>query len=215
MTTKELAIIERNLLPHLPGFAIKGREMFVPPVKHTLRGIHFDPSAFDKKSFSVSVFVMPLFVPSEHLTLNFADRVRHSGSADRWNIGMPDLYFELSNALKQKAVPFLSSMESLHRFIGAAQQILKEPGESRAFKNPHTLQAIAYAFACIGEFQKSRDALDQLRQHLNLKVPWQRIMNERAETLGNELRDDPGGAQRRLESWEAETIKNLGLEAFR
>jgi hypothetical protein len=68
---------------------------------------------------------MPFFVPSEHLTLNFADRVRHSGNGDRWNLDMPNLHFELSNALKQKAVPFPSSMESLHHFIGMAQQTLK------------------------------------------------------------------------------------------
>jgi hypothetical protein len=158
---------------------------------------------------------MPLFVPSDHLTLNFSDRVRHKGKGDRWNIDLPDLPEEICKALKQKAVPFLSSIESIQDFIEMAQQRLNESTGSHSFKDPHTLQAIAYAFAYAGELQKSRDALDQLLQQLDLKVSWQQAIKERAEALKVELRDNPSTAQHQLETWETETLKNLGLDAFR
>src|SRR6266478_3637986 len=170
MTTKEFIALEKSLLPDLPGFTVSGRVMFVPPVKHTLRGVSFDPSAFDKKSFSTTVFVMPLFIPSKHLTLNFADRVRHKGKGDRWSIDMPELSAQLSTALKQQAVPFLYSLESLQDFISMAQQSLGDVSGRRSFKNPHTLQAIAYALARAGRCQQARDALDELLQQLDLKI---------------------------------------------
>jgi hypothetical protein len=214
MTTKEFATLVNLLLPDFPDFASKRRLLFKVPVKHILRGINFEPSAFDKKSFSATVFVMPLFVPSEHLTLNFGDRVRNKGNGDRWSIDMPDLSAELSKAMKRKAVPFLASVESLQDFIEIAQRSLSEVTGSRTYNNPHTLQAIAYAFVCTGEFQQACDALARLLKQLDLKVSWQQAMAERAEAMVAELRDNPSAAQHRLEIWEAETVKNLDLESF-
>ena len=189
--------------------------MFIPPVRYLLRGINFEPSAFDKKSFHATVFMMPLFVPSDHLTLNFGDRVRDKQNRSSWNMDMPDLITELSKALKLKAVPFLLSFESLHDFIEMAQRRLREVVGPNSLRNPHTLQAIAYALAYVGEFREAWGALDELQQHLDLRVPWQQAMAGRAEILASELRDDPAAAKHRLETWEVETVKILGLETFR
>jgi hypothetical protein len=206
MTTKEFLTLEKNLLPHLPGFALSGRLMFLAPVKNTLRGISFEGSDFDKKSFYVNVFVLPLCVPTKHLYFNFGNRVRHGGGGDRWNTNMPNLIEELGTSLKREALSFLYPIESLKSFA--------EVAKSFSFKNPHTPQAVAYALIRVGDFQNARSALAQLLQQLDLKVEWQREMTERAETLKGMLDLNPTDAQRQLETWEVETIKNLGLESF-
>jgi hypothetical protein len=100
MTTKEFVALGKSLLPKLPGFAVKGSLMFIPPVECVLRGIHFDGSSFDKRSFSVTTFALPLCVPTNHLYLNFGTRVRHKGGGDRWSMRTPDLREELATALK-------------------------------------------------------------------------------------------------------------------
>ena len=89
MTTKEFVSLEKRLLPELPGFAIKGPLMLIRPVECMLRGISFEGSSFDKTSFYVTMFVMPLCVPTNHLYLNFGSRVRRAEGGDRWSIGMP------------------------------------------------------------------------------------------------------------------------------
>jgi hypothetical protein len=214
MTTKNFVAIERDMLPHLNGFSMSGRLMFITPLKHILRGLNFEPSAFDKRSFSVTAFVMPLFVPSEHLTLNFADRVRHQGNGDRWNLDMPDLKTELSKALNQKAVPYLESIHSVHNFLRFATESLKDSAAALQFKNPHIQQAIAYAQTSVGQFQESHQTLTKLIEQLDSKIYWQRDIAERAETLKNQIEVNPVGAQKILDAWEADTIKNIGLESF-
>jgi hypothetical protein len=51
LTTREFVSLEKSLLPELPGFAIKGPLMFIPPAERLLRGISFEGSSFDKTSF--------------------------------------------------------------------------------------------------------------------------------------------------------------------
>jgi hypothetical protein len=207
VTTKEFLALEKKLLPHLPGFAIAGRLLIISPIGHLLRGISFESSAFDKMSFYVNTFVLPLCVPTEHLYLNFGSRVRHEGGGDRWNIEMPDLAEKLRDALKREALPFLQPIKSLDNFVDVAKAF--------SFKNPHTVQAIAYALARVGNTQGALSALNKLSEQIDLTVPWQQVIAERAEVLMSELRESPLAVQHRLETWEDETLKNLRLEEFR
>jgi hypothetical protein len=205
MTTKEFVALEKNLLPHLPGFSIRAPLMFLPPVRETLRGINFEGSSFDKTSFYVTVFVLPLCVPTEHLYFNFGNRVRHGGGANRWNIDRPHLVEELGAALERQAREFLRPIESLYDFVKAA--------ESFSWSNPHTRQAIAYSLIRVGEFQEGRSVLVQLRQQLDLHSGWQREIAERAETLEQKLATNPAEARGQLEEWEAQNAKTLGFDA--
>lgn len=202
MTTKEFVRLEKRLLPDLPEFTIRGRLMFIPPAAHILRGICFEPSAFDKKSFYVNVFVLPLCVPTQHLYFNFGKRV-----GTEWNADAPDVFSKVGSALKREALPFLSRVESLHDFVELAM--------SFSLQNPHTPEAIAYAWARAGNVALATEELERLVRLLDAKIPWQRAMAERAETLKAKLLADPVEAQRQLEAWENESAKNLGLEKFR
>lgn len=207
MTTKEFVSLEKGLLPKLPGFAIKGPLMLIPPVVSLLRGISFEGSS-DKTSFYVNVFVMPLCVPTNYIYYNFGNRVRHVGGGDRWSIGMPKLTAELGEALKLQAVPFLSRAESLLDFV--------EMAKAKEFSgNRHTPNAIAFALARAGQTGQAISVLDELSSHLDPNVAWQREMADRARALRAKLVADPADAQKQLEAWEAETVLNLRLEDFR
>jgi hypothetical protein len=127
VTTREFVSLEKSLLPEFPGFVIKGPLMFIPPAESLLRGISFEGSSFDKTSFYVTVFIMPLCVPMRFLYFNFGSRVRLRGGGDRWNAGMPNLVTELSHALKLQAVPFLSRVESLLHFVDVAREFSGNP----------------------------------------------------------------------------------------
>ena len=58
-------------------------------------------------------------------------------------------------------------------------------------------------------------ALDQLVGLLDEKVPWQCEMADRARALKSQIVSNPADVQRQLAAWEAESVHNLGLEAFR
>jgi hypothetical protein len=82
-------------------------------------------------------------------------------------------------------------------------------------QDPYTQQAIAYALARAGDVNKAVAELGQLTALLDVKVPWQREMVERADALKSQLLSDTTSAQKQLEAWEAESARNLGLEKFR
>jgi hypothetical protein len=205
MTTKEFVALGKSLLPELPGFAVKRSLMFIPPVKCVLRGINFDGSSFDKRSFSVTAFALPLCVPTKHLYLNFGARVRHKGAGDRWSMGMADLREELATALKLHAIPFLSRVESLYGFVEVARSYSG---------NPHTLRAIAFSLARLGETGEAIKGLDQLLGKIDPGVMWQREIADSARLLKSQLVSDPATAKELLKNFETETVKNLGLAEF-
>ncbi len=207
MTTREFVALEKALLQQLPPLGIKGKIMVMLPMEHLVRGINFDPSAFNKKSFSVTMFMMPLFVPSSHLTLNFANRVRKPEGGDRWDAEAPQLIEELSDAIKRQAVPYLSSVQSLADFVKMANQ--------PPLNNPHALRAIAFALAHTGQGGQAIGFLNQLLGQLDPKITWQREMADMASAFKSQLISDPLAAHGQLDAWEAETAKNLGLEEFR
>lgn len=206
MKTTEIATFGKRLLADLPGFTVKGRMLFMLPIGHTLRGIFFDRSV-NPRGFYVQVFIQPLFVPAEHVSFNVGWRL--GGSSHIWNADAPGLISELDAALKREAVPFLSGVQSPQDVARAAASLQKSG-------DPYVQQAIAYAFARGGDVQQAATALTQLVRALDLKeqYPWQREMQRRAEVLKAELRDNPSVARQRLESWEVETTKQIGLERF-
>jgi len=204
MKNKDFAELAKRLLPDLPGFAVKAPLMFILPVGHTLRGLCFESHSYEAKLFYVWVFFLPLCVPRKHVSFELGKRI----GGDRWNADGPDIIRELGVALKREALPFLSPIES-PRDVAQAAKSLRLP------QNPHVQQAIAYALARAGDVNKAVAALDELTRSLDVKVPWQLEMAERANALKPQLLSDAPSAQKQLEAWEAESVRNLGLEKFR
>lgn len=207
MTNKDFAGLGKRLLPALPGFSVKGPMTFFCPVKDVLRGLYFEGSSFDGKSFYVWMFFLPLFAPAKHVNFNLGKRLREPSGGDRWNADTPSLIADLGAVVEREALPLLSGIESAEDMVKAAT----------AFQNtrdPYAQQAIAYAWARSGEVMRADEELSRLLRLLDLKIPWQREMAERAETLKVRLAN-PADAQRQLQAWETETSQNLGLEKFR
>jgi hypothetical protein len=207
MTTKEFESLERRLLPNFPGFAIHRRLMLISPPTDILRGVCFDPSGFDKQSFYITAFVLPLFVPTKHLHFNFGKRVRHVGGIDGWNANEPNLIAELTAALQLHAMAFLSSAASPLEFVELAKTF--------SSGNPHTPEAIAFSLARAGETDQATQVIDQLLNRLDLTVSWQLDIANNAKALRTKLATDPAEAQRQLEVWKLASLRNLGLEEYR
>lgn len=203
MKKNELKALESQLIEYFPGFTIKINLLVLQPVCSILRGVSFDRSVFDKSSFTVTAFIMPLCVSTNYLYFNFGTRIRHSTGGDRWNISNSDLVVELGMALKLQAIPFLSCVTSLLDFVEMAKTF------SQA--NPNTRKAIAYSLARSGRIAEAVEILDQLLKQLDRAIPWQFALASEAERLKIKLTTHPKEAIRELELSEVETKQNLGL----
>lgn len=205
MTKKDFEKLGKRLLPELPNFAVKGQLLFIQPIGHTLRAVCFDGSSFDPDLFFVHVFLQPLFIPAKHIGLNLGWRI--GGGSYRWNVNVSNLQTQLSAALRREALPFLIRIESAQDVVAAIESLGKSA-------DPYAQQAIAYAWARAGDIIRAIKELERLVRMLDVKVPWQHEIAERAETLKTKLAD-PTQAQRQFEVWENESAENLGLEKFR
>ncbi len=203
MKKKEIYNLEKQLLEYLPGFSLRGTIILLPPARPVLRGIAFDGSGFDKSSFTVTAFLLPLCVPTSHLYFNFGNRIRQPGGGDRWNMTQSDLIADLGVALRHQAIPFLSHVTSLLDFVETAKTF------SQA--NPHTRRAIAYSLARSGRITEAVEVLDQLFGQLDKAIPWQLALAGEARQLKTQLVAHPTEALRQFQTWELETEKNLGL----
>jgi hypothetical protein len=205
MITSKLVALEKRISELLPGFGIKMTSMFVVPVEQIIRGINFDRSAYDDISFSITAFVMPLFVPAKHFGFTFGQRIRHQAGGDRWSTDRPDLEIELVAALKQQALPFLSKGETLEGFVEIARS---------GSQTGRTLEGLGYALARAGKPGEALDVFDRLLPMLDLNIAWQRELADQVRALSAKLTGNPAEAQGQLAQWEQETVRNLGLEEF-
>jgi hypothetical protein len=208
MKNKDFNALAKRILPDLPGFVIKSPMVFASPVSHALRGLYFEGSDFDKESFCVWAFFVPLYVPTRHVSFTFGKRLAELGGGTRWKASATNLTTELGAAVKREALPFLSGINSPRAIARAAMSV-----EGR--QNPYVQEALAYSLARAGDIDEAVGALDQLISLLDGKLSWQRDMADRAQVLKDRLVANPSEAQQQLEAWQEESVSNLGLEAFR
>ena len=218
MKRKELEAIGKLLLPDLPEIAVKGDTLFMRPIGHVLRGICFNGS-IDPRSFYVEVFVQPLFVPAQEINLGIGWRLRSKiAGPTSWSADSPSLVTELRNTLQREALPFLRRVQSPMDFavaVGAVHPVdgPMPPQSIDTSSNPARQQAVAYAWARAGDIRQAEDALNRLIQLADQNPFWNKEADQ-AGMLKSVLLTDPAAAQRQLDAWEAETVKNLGLEEF-
>lgn len=209
MTTKDFLVIEKRLLPSFPGFVSKGRLMFIQPVEHTLRGFHFDPSAFSKRDFYVNLFFLPLYVPASHVHLTFGHRLRNR-SGERWSGDQPEFEAALRSEMLREVV-FLAGLKTADDVVKALQPFAK-PNQA-GYTNPHSYEALAYSLIRAGQAGRAATVIDNLLSS-NPKVDWEREIIARAGLIREKLSGSFEEAERQLTIWENETTHSLGLDAF-
>src|SRR5258708_26779920 len=73
------------MVPHLPPVRLVRNLTIFPPTEHLLRALSTDSSGFGAARFVVEAFVMPLYVPSDHIYYTFGGRLGAlSGHQERW-----------------------------------------------------------------------------------------------------------------------------------
>jgi len=203
MKTSDIRSLSKYLLPHMPTFVHKGKLLYASPLNHVLRAFHFDSSAFDKETFYVTVFYLPLYVPSSHIHLGFGERLR-SSKGQAWNLSDPRLGEELLACIQQQGLPFLEAVKQPCDVVTAIQRLGID-------SNVYNLEAMAYSLVMIDNVVAAQQALERLTKLLDTSVPWQAEMKTRAMELARKLDIDPQEARRQLAEWEQATVKNLGL----
>jgi len=216
MKRKELESLLKELLPNLPGFAVKGALLFQQPIGPILKGVYLDTSINSRK-FYAQLFVQPLFVPVEYLTFSFGWRLDNRS----WDADAPDTPENLYHRIRKDGLPFLSRVSKPLDFIDLLNDsswTAEFPARAKTVfsgSNSHYYQTLLYASIREGKYAAALIEFDRLKSVLNMKTQWQQDMLEESTMLLKLFEKNPVQAQLQLDKWVCATIRNLDLENYR
>lgn len=206
MNSKELVSLARRLLPQYPSMILHRTMLVMPPVNPVFRGLWFEGSSFDAKSFYVWAFWMPLYVPAKMISFNLGKRVRVESGGDRWSSADDQVVESLNRAIRSDALPFLSELKSVQDAVRAARHA------ADGSKDPFAHEALAYSLAKAGDVEAAVESIDVLLELLSPLIPWQAELKTRALSLKEAIIANNGDVIKILDGWTAENIRQLGLE---
>jgi hypothetical protein len=185
--------------------------MILLPTNDILRGIYFDRSS-DKDCFYVELMLIPLWVPQEYISFAFEPRrLNYLGSRNTrchiWNVQSNDLDANLIAAIRDRALPFLISIQNTHDF-------LKFVKDGMGSLTPYYEEALAYGLAYVGDNEAELEALEELIGVIDVKYDWEQEILDRANLLKNQLIQAPQEEKKQLEIWKEKTIRDFKLESL-
>ena len=179
--------------------------LFIAPVGDILRAIFLDNS-INTRRFYVQVFAQPLFVPNKYVVFTLGWRL--GGGSHTWNLDSPSLLPDLAASIKREAIPYLSNFGSVQAFVEAVSK-------DKRTGNLRIQEVIAYALTREGRMAEAVPILDRLIKELaHDENPWKREIADTARSLMSAIEAGPEHAQLKLDSWKADTKKNIGLDGF-
>jgi hypothetical protein len=188
MKTAEWKRTVRPLLPSGQSWAFHGQLCYRQPVDWVLTGVLGEGSGFHAGVYVWRV-TMPLFIPSDHLTLNFSSRV---GGGTR--------FYDMDEhtALQQAISTALATTE--------ATEPLQVIASHQATKNPRLFEGRAYARILLGD-------LDAAAPDLSVAAASEGQDTADRATLIRGLLGSDGtpGVVRQLACWRDMTCAALGI----
>lgn len=188
------------MIPILGNYSAKGGLVYANPIAETLRGLLFDSSRYDRKEFSVHVFVQPLFVPSENLNLDFGFRLSNFD----WNLEDPSIFDKLKLEVRNHALPFLLKVNSL---LDVALYI-------SSLNRPDNIVFLEVEAACWSRLENlttSKSLWARILDRYDATSPWQSRLADRVRTLEEAFSRSSETGQSLLDEWTKESRHNLKL----
>lgn len=206
----------KYFLPDLPGFNIKGHLVYHQNLYDILRGFYFESSAFSGNTFTIEVFVQPLYVPNESVIFTFGDRLGFiTKQKDIWWNFDESREYEISQEILSMMIgsglPFLEERESVKKFLQCYQNI-------DVNANKHRVEAIGYSYIMNNEYAKATNLLSSLNDILSQdiqkhpEITWMKNLQCRVQMiLGYLQHQEYASAEQQLNEWKSYTLSNLNL----
>lgn len=206
------------LLPNLPGFRFKGHMLYHQDLQYLLRGFSFESSAFSQNTFTINVFVQPLYIPRTYLSFGFGERLGLLSKGQ-------DIWWEYTEAQEEKIMqeilsiiirngkPYLDKRESLKDFVSQYHKSDKGTKE-----NKHNKEAICYTHALLGDFQGAKNQLESFVHQISHEIQkypdesWMTEIQNRAQLILDHLINQKyENVVQLLNVWREYTLSSLGI----
>ena len=197
-------------MPSLPGFHAKGRLLYRRPLEDLLKACYFEDSGFEKNSFTVAAFVLPLYVPADHVHMTFGKRLG-AGSGTWWDYA-EDKKAEIGHGvvavILEEALPMFDRFRNARDFFAKGASLVSNP------EGVHLLEARACSAVRAGLLTDGKGVLgaleDQLAE-LDTSLDYVGDIQRRSRRLRQAVEQGERAAQAVLSEWRQYTIDHLGL----
>jgi hypothetical protein len=198
----------RFIIPEWPGFTVSGNLIYRIPVATIFKGFVFDSSGFSADVFNPTVFVQPLYVPQDYITLTLGQRL-----LGNWEFS-PEVEEEalasrLLRSMTTEGMPLLD-------LLATPEKIAKEAEKLNGAINSHSVRrVVAYSLVWIGEDNEALQRLDKLLLMLEEMgkgvQKWALHLHEEVSQLREALLRNPNEARTLLAMWTEQTRQKLKL----
>jgi hypothetical protein len=203
MKASERGKLLRNVVGSNSKFKAKGSLAELVPTQHFLRAIYLDRSS-DPSAFYIEVFILPLFVPTEHLYFNFGFRLLDSKGLDSWYCGKPNLVNEMQEMITATALPFLEKVKSPADFV-------KMELDNTGSRNLNNREALAYSYIVDRKMAHAIHEIDCILSEADTSISWQALVYNRANSLKSLINLNPNLVQKQFDKWEVASKEKLKL----
>lgn len=212
-------LCKKYILPSLPTYNTKGHLLYQMEYEDLLRGFCFESSGFSSNTFTIVVFIQPLYIPKPYISYGFGNRlgILSKGRDVWWEYSeekVEEIMQEILGMIQHHGLPYLERAGTLERFI-------KQYGHFDRFKiaDVHRMEAIGYGYLLSGNTKSAKKLLDTLSKELEREIirypdeGWQKEMQSRVQLiLGYLQNQDQEAAKQQLGAWKNYTLLHLGIK---
>jgi len=208
-TVAHVKQVVQPLLHRNPDLVLVGRDVFVRPIRHILRGVTLMRS-IDPKLFIPAWAVVFLFEPRDSLSLNWGQRIYKI----TWDVTNPDLKANMCEAIEKQALPLLRPIETIDDFVGFATKKRFRDTYLDLYEHRKIFVDIARcdldSARSICEYMATDHAK---RKYLPLKMDeeYNRITKELCPLI---VKRDRAGLARLLHKYEEGSVRAMKLEKY-
>jgi len=201
-------MIRASVLPALPGFVLSRSILHDADTEWLLRGVIKNSSGFSD-GYYAEVFVQPLYVPSDHVTLTYGHRLLdRQGRQGFWSPADPMAPAELLDAIQGQASPYLARL----RTPSDLMKLARSRSRGRGAADPNRLRDIAYSAVLIDEDHTARKVHKELSVREQPPDTWMARVDAEVSSLLATWSEDPAAARRQLLAYRNHTAAALGLD---
>lgn len=180
------------------------------PIGDVLRGYLCEDTS-TKHAFKLHVFVQPLYVPFEHISLSFGREIQ-SPDGGYWHGDAAGIQEDVLIAIKESGT--LAFVESCRTAAGLART-LDDTVELPVKQMPRYLEELGYSYARSEQFDRATLTLKALihSPYFAARYDFEVEMIARAERMLEHIaRQDPIAVHAQLDEWRRYTCTHLGIE---
>jgi hypothetical protein len=198
----------------LPDYDNKGSLIYHNNLDYFLKGLFFQSSAFSSTSFTIEVFVQPLFIPADNYYFLIGDRLGalHDHRDKWWDYSKDDeeaIAIDIIHRIQKDAIPFLNHFNKPEEFISSYRWKVSPKSDSYLF------EIYLYALVLSGKYQEALKKIPPFMKELTTCIdeyPYLKVIINRVLLISKYLSNcDYQSSTKLLKSYRAYTLNSLNL----